>query len=113
MNVVLKTSDVKLPRHANRQLRKRVAKSLEGVSDRIRSVYVSLKDVNGAKGGTDKVCLLEARLESGGGLVVVRKDRHLAAALGAGLKGIRRLVNEELKKRRRFRGAHAPVHQPE
>ena len=106
MKVVLKTSDVTLPRHAHRRLRQRVTKALEGVSDRIRSVYVSLKDVNGTKGGVDKVCLLEARLESGGGLVVVRKDRHLAAALGAGLKGIRRLVNEELKKRRRFRNAN-------
>ena len=104
MRVVLKTSSVALPRHAHRRLQQRVAKALHGVSDRVRAVYVSLKDVNAGKGGVDKVCLLEAKLESGGGVVVVRKSGHIAKALNEGLRGVRRLVNEELKKRRSFRG---------
>lgn len=103
MKVDVQATGVLLPRHAYDELRQRIAVSLQRVSDRVRSVRVSLRETLNDRGAADRTCLVEATLARGGRLIVVRKCEHLAGGLNSALRIVRRRINRTLRKQRSYK----------
>jgi hypothetical protein len=58
VEVQIETQNVDLPRHAGAKLRQRVRKAMSHVGQHVSRMQLTLRDVNGAKGGCDKVCTI-------------------------------------------------------
>ena len=71
MEVLIETQNVDIPANGASSLRQRVAKVMRNLSANVIRLHLSLKDVNGQKGGRDKVCTVRATLAEGGEVVVV------------------------------------------
>ena len=94
---------------ALRQAVEREARTLaRGLAARVRRVSVRLYDVNGRRGGDDKVCLVQAQLGSGAMLIGTDIDADLYHAITrAFLKvenGARRTLGRMRSRRRRDDG---------
>ena len=81
----------------------RVISKLSRVSKKVRSIAISIRDVNGPRGGIDHVIRIIVRLTSGGKIVV--RHRALDAYTGApvAIKRAVRAVRRELGRRRSTR----------
>ena len=101
MDVQIETQNVELPRHSGPSLRGRVHKAMSHVGRHIVRLQLTLRDVNGQKGGRDKVCTVRATLAEGGEVVVVDRNHGVRAALFGALRRTRVVINRELKRRRR------------
>jgi hypothetical protein len=86
----------------DKELRTRVAETLETALDPVRSrlhwVDVYLTDLNGPRGGPDKRCRVVAHLPTGP-VVVSRTGRDPVAAVAAAAVRCRRLIRNRLRKR--------------
>lgn len=56
--------------HAERRVQSAAAR----LGSSVRSVAVRLSDLNGPRGGQDKLCVMEARLAGGGGVVRIEES---------------------------------------
>jgi len=65
MQINLHTHHVTLPRKSGASIAAQFSRRLGLYADRIDKVDVMLKDINGPKGGRDKVCHVRARLCDG------------------------------------------------
>jgi putative sigma-54 modulation protein len=73
--------------------RTRLAFALGRFAGRVRSVSVSLTDLNGPRGGLDKKCLIAVRLEKPSGVVVVEEvDTDEAVAVSRAAERASRAV---------------------
>lgn len=102
MNIQIETQDVSLPANSLPKLRKQIARSMNNVSEQINRLHLTMRDVNGAKGGYDKVCTVRATLVDGGELLVMDRSNRLPRALFRGLRRIKRSIRRDLKRRRRI-----------
>ena len=100
MQVILETQDIRLPAGSRGDLMDRVRRSLTRLNDSIARLHVHLKDINGPRGGRDKICMLRAELASGGQIVVVDQSSELRRAISRCLRRGRSLVSRELQRRR-------------
>ncbi|MGB5178955.1 MAG: HPF/RaiA family ribosome-associated protein [Gammaproteobacteria bacterium] len=80
-------------------------------SSRVQSVRVRLSDINGPRGGVDKCCLVEARLE-GLPLVVVedvQSDMYTAIdrAVGRAARTVKRRLAQQGSRRHQLAARHA------
>ena len=100
MRVQLETQNVTIPQHARGNLSTRVERAMSHMRQKIVSLHLSLRDVNGAKGGRDKQCTVRAQLVDGGEIVVVSRDHGVRKGMFTALRKCKKLVGSELKKRR-------------
>ena len=107
MQVSLHAQGVALPRNSRRALVRRISLVLERFAHGVARLHVSLKDVNGPRGGRDKVCILRAELASGGAVVVIDRSEKMRRAITRCLRRARLVITRESRKRRRLarRGA--------
>jgi putative sigma-54 modulation protein len=61
---------------------------------------VRTKDVNGPRGGTDRVCRIKVVLSGLPSVVFESRDSSLAAAVDGALAGVERAVRRTLRRRR-------------
>ncbi len=74
-----------------------VESALERFADRITRVEVHLSDENSShKGGTDKRCVMEARLEGMQPVAVTDQADHIEQAVNGAADKLERLLNHEL-----------------
>lgn len=90
-------------------IERRLLFSLGRFSSRIRRVMVRLEDLNGPRGGLDKRCHLEARLDGHGVLIVDVSDFEIEPAVSRAAERMARRVSEELTKRRDMRKRGRPA----
>jgi putative sigma-54 modulation protein len=102
MEIQFETREIELPKHARDQLVSRIRSAMKQAASKVRRLHITIKDVNGGKGGLDKVCTIEARLDGGGQVVVVDKGDTSAKAIFRGLSRCRKLVTREFEQRRRI-----------
>jgi len=77
-----------------------VRDTLDRYSDRITRVEVHLNDLNsGAKGGTDKRCLMEARFAGMGPVAVNHEAENLDLAINGALEKLERALEHKLGKK--------------
>jgi putative sigma-54 modulation protein len=101
MQVFLESSDVVLPRNEGEALATRFRSAFERFANRIESLSVSLKDVNGPRGGRDKVCMIRVELAKGRQIIVRERSFRLRRAIGKSIRRTKVLVAHELKRRSR------------
>lgn len=93
--------DARLTRHVQHRL----ARVLGRFRDHVQGARVSLRDVNGPRGGTDKHCTVLLRVKGGSDIILRERE---ASALGAFDRAAGRVVValvRRLERRRRGRGA--------
>jgi hypothetical protein len=108
MNVTFETHHLSLPRHGNQSIAKRAQAVFSRLSTRISHLNVTLKDVNGPRGGKDKICIVRAQLADGGQILVVDRSTRLRNAVGGCFKRAKLLVSKEVKRRQRQRLRQRP-----
>jgi len=107
MEIRVDTQRVNLPRRSISALRHRIGQAFERVGSGVRRLHITLKDINGPRGGRDKVCVLRAELADGGEVVVVDRSEKLRRALFRSLRRGRRLVRREAQRRQSMQRARA------
>lgn len=100
MEVQIETQNVEIPPNNSSGLVERIAKSMSHVAAHVMRLHLSLRDVNGAKGGKDKICTIRASLQSGGEVVVVERGESVRKALFNALRRIRLVISREMRRRR-------------
>ena len=82
-------------------IRQRLSRKLEKFSGSIERVSVRVKDVNGPRGGIDKVCRIKVVLSNLPSMVFEAQDATLDVAVGSALAGTERAVRRTLNRRRK------------
>ena len=94
---------INLSKDARKKLHERALKVLSRYDLRITSAKLTFTDINGQKGGIDKVCTLQARLAHGGEIVVTKKADSLRLAFSRSLQSVRHTVVRLSKRQHRQR----------
>lgn len=80
-------------------IRDEVRKAMERFADRITRVEVHVKDTNAGKGGVDKQCTMEARLNGLDPMTVTADAADLGAAVSGAAGKLQRMIQNALEKR--------------
>ena len=79
---------------------RRIGFAFDRVADRIREVAVRLTNINGPRGGDDKLCQVQVRLASGGSLLLEDRDASAYRAVDRSIGRIKRIVRDEIRRKR-------------
>jgi ribosome hibernation promoting factor len=79
---------------------RRLQFSLDRFSQRVERAVVHLEDVNGPRGGEDKVCRIEVRLRPTGSVLVEESGSAVLAAVAGAAERLGRAVSRALERRR-------------
>ena len=100
MDIHIETQNVEMPPHASTRLRSRVRRVMDQAGLKIARLHLSLRDVNGRKGGRDKICTVRATLITGGEIIVVDRSTKMRKSLFRALRRSRSVIRRELLRRR-------------
>ena len=103
MQIQIETSQIELPPKKRDTIRRMSNRILSRFSKHIRGLHLTLKDVNGRKGGRDKVCTLRLTLVHGGEVLVIDRSRSIAKAVYRGLRRSRALLKRSITRQRTYR----------
>lgn len=82
-----------------------VSEKLSRISPRVRSVAVSIRDLNGPRGGIDQEVRVVAELVTGRKIVVRHRSANVTHDIAATIRRVVRAARSELARRRtRLRG---------
>ena len=81
-------------------LRRKLARRLGKFADSIERVSLRTEDVNGPRGGIDRVCRMKVVLRGLPSVVIEKRDAALNAAVALALDGVVRAVRKGLQRRR-------------
>jgi ribosome-associated translation inhibitor RaiA len=95
----IKSRKLPLTEDIRTHVEERVGSALDHVPFHILAVDVNLVDVNGPRGGKDKLCRIRIQLDDGGSIVVSEPDISEFRAVDRATTRAKRLVNERLRKR--------------
>ena len=100
MRVTLDTRDVTVPPTFKHRLTLRVAGMLSRFARSVRKLHVSLRDINGPRGGNDKVCQITIALEGGDQIIVKEKSHRLVKAMRLAVRKAKVLLADRNRRRR-------------
>ena len=92
---------VNLSKEQRAFIRQKLDRRLGKFADSIERVSVRVKDVNGPRGGVDKVCRIKVVLSNLPSMVFEAQDATLDVAVGSALAGTERAVRRTLNRRRK------------
>ncbi|MGD8978209.1 MAG: hypothetical protein PVG91_11440 [Gammaproteobacteria bacterium] len=98
MNIHLRTQQITLPDGGGEQIRLRLGEAFSRLASRISHLHVTLKDVNGPRGGRDKVCILRAELAGGGEVLVSERNEHMRRALDRCARRFKEAIQRRIKR---------------
>jgi ribosome-associated translation inhibitor RaiA len=106
MMIAIQSRDFPLTNALNNHVHKRLGFTLGRAAGQVRRIAVRLSDLNGPRGGIDKRCFIEVRLDRMAPVVVedVQSDLYTAidrAASRIGRAVIRRLAQDSNRRRQR------------
>lgn len=104
MNWDLKDSGTQRPRALPEHIDRRLRFALARFGDRVERVVVFLKDLNGPKGGVDKVCRILVKVRGCGVAVAAVIDSDWVAAVDRATTRIGHNVSRDLDRLRRRQG---------
>jgi len=81
-------------------IEQRVRSKLSRTSKKVRSIAISIRDVNGPRGGIDQVVRVIIRLAVGGKIVVRHRTADALAAIPTALNRALRSMRREIGRRR-------------
>jgi len=100
MDILLRTQEVSLPDNGSGVLARRLDQMLARAAARIKRLHVTLKDINGPRGGRDKVCTLRAELSDGGQIIVSDRSADLGRAIARSARRLKASFGREIARRR-------------
>ncbi|MEO0004258.1 MAG: hypothetical protein RLZZ22_1950 [Pseudomonadota bacterium] len=86
MNVLIESSRSGEPQVWRQQVEQRVRSVLFRLQGQVQQARISLRDINGPKGGVDKQCQIMLTTAGHGQLVIVAKAEHAQGALHQALQ---------------------------
>lgn len=103
MELTIRVRNLDLDENLRKQVERIVHTAVDRHADQIIRISVSLADLNGPRGGVDKLCQMTAEVRGMGPVVISEKrpDVLAAIALAAGRLGFR--VRHSLARRSRFK----------
>ena len=99
MDIQIETQNVEIPPHSSKRLSSVIRQAMDKAGLQIARLHLSLRDVNGEKGGRDKVCTVRATLATGGEIVVVDRGHKMRESLFRALRRSRSVIRRELIRR--------------
>ena len=105
MELNIHTQGVSLTSRVEEHVRTQVTAALRSHADRVITVDVHLKDVNGPKGGDDKNVLIRTRLRGRSQVAVTERRDDLFSAVTAASRRTKRWVKRAVHKQQRFERA--------
>lgn len=100
MNVEIRTRGFPITPGLQANVERRLAFALDRHEDRIGHVKVTLGDVNGPKGGPDKLCRVEAHVRGGRTVHVSVVDADAYAAIAVAARRTGRAVARAIERER-------------
>jgi ribosome-associated translation inhibitor RaiA len=97
MELSIRTRSVELTDALRDLVTRRLELALDAWGDRITDVRVYLMDVNGPRGGVDKLCQLSVHVHGAGDLVVRESGTTIAAAFNRAVRRLKYRVSEALR----------------
>lgn len=109
MIVSVSTNGTNIHNHFREKILKRCNLAFSRISDKIQEVRVSLTDNNGPKGGEDKECIVQLRIEKQPPIVIKKKAERLGRALGLAILAAKHNVRKSVSKHKLERRRHSYV----
>jgi putative sigma-54 modulation protein len=100
MRLHLQGHNIQLSDALHEYAARRISFAFDRIADRVREVVVRLTNVNGPRGGDDKLCQVQVRLASGGSLVLQDRDASAYRAIDRSIARIKRIVKDEIRRKR-------------
>ena len=97
MQLSIRTRSVELTDDFRDLVTKRMQLALDTFGDRIENTFVYLMDLNGPRGGVDKLCQITIHVHRAGDVVVRETGGTLAAALNRAARRAKYRVSEALR----------------
>jgi len=97
MRLRLATRGIELSSDLNDYVRRRAHFSLGRFAGRIRSLSIRLGDVNGPRGGIDKLCDIRVDVRLGQEVIVRERQASIHAAVAFAMERAERAVQRQLK----------------
>lgn len=101
MKITIKAHQLQLEQVTITNMERRLRFALGRFGDSINRVAVRLTDLNGSKVGIDKECLIVAKLQKGGEIIVQGNGMDCSATLNYCADRIGRAVDRELSRNRK------------
>lgn len=113
MQIAIQTHGFPLTGALEKHVQDRLRFTFSRVADRVRRVRITLSDINGPRGGVDKRCLIEARLDGIPSVVIqdIQSDLYIAIdrAAGRAARSVMRRLALKTGKRRYYHRKHAVI----
>jgi len=103
MQLQIKTRGFDITRGLEVFIEEKVRLSLTRFSQKIHSVYVTLSDMNGPKGGEDKKCLITVHLGRAQPVVLHHIDADMYDAISHCCHRVKRSVSRQLDKSNHYK----------
>jgi len=105
MNILIESSRSGEPKDWRPMVERRVRLALKRLQAQVQQARISLRDINGPKGGADKQCQIMLTTAGHGSLVIVSRAEHAQGALNQALqRAAHALARLWQRKRRPVRG---------
>ena len=102
MKIVIRARDLELTPDLRDRVRRRTLFALGRLGPAVRTVDVTLADVNGPRGGVDKLCRMRIKGDHLPAVVIEATDVELGAAIDAAAERAGRTVVRARERRRGF-----------
>jgi hypothetical protein len=100
MTAVIRTAGVELTREDRAYIKRRVDAKVRKFEAPVQRVSIRLDDINGPRGGVDKLCRTKVVVSGLPSVVVERRDRSARAVVDTTLDATERAVRKVLGRRR-------------
>jgi ribosomal subunit interface protein len=113
MQIVIQAHGMSLTDALEKHVQDRLRFTFSRVAGRVRRVLVTLSDINGPRGGVDKRCLIEVRIDGLSSIVIqdIQTDMYTAIdrAAGRAARSVMRKLALKTSKRRDYHRKHPLV----
>ena len=103
MNIQLTGLNIPVTDAITQHVRDRIAAALDQHAGRVHGVQVTLKDLNGPRGGRDMLCAVRVRLQGGVVLAVKRHGHDLYANISLVADKLKNAAGRRLARLKRHR----------
>ncbi len=112
MIIIINSRKIELNPQAPEYAQKRLSSALKRFSNRLNKIKLTLTDINGPKGGIDKLCLIEINHKNGHCITVKSESSSLYTAIdeasGKAKRAVTKFFNRILRRRK-----NKPSYDPE
>jgi ribosomal subunit interface protein len=109
MRVTIQTSGFDITNALRSYTEQRMTTALGWARDHLRTLAVSLSDINGPRGGVDKRCKIQVKLAGGREIIIDDVEADLYAAIDRAAERADRAVVRQVERTRRFEHARLPA----